>query len=332
LVWILAMFLSMSFGCAASSHEKFEASQVDSYSVRSLRIQETSALNDQFFAAAQISSDPSDYLLGAGDLLQVTVFESQELNSKVRVSSRGHITLPLLGQVDIKGLSARETEILIEKLYDERYLRNPNVSVFVEEHFSQRITLMGQFKNPGTYDYSTRMRLMDVMALGGGLNDQAGRVAQVRRMGSSADDPGGTLMIDLDKMIREGQDELNIQINGGDVVFVPEAGMFFVDGAVRKPGAYHIRRRTNLSEALSLAGGMAPYANSDQVILVRHLGDGERQVLELSMDEREVQETLISDRDIILVKSSAMGRVLHGLGVNFGIPGIASFGYRDPVR
>lgn len=329
---LLAVLLA---GCAAGSGTQgdLDTLQVDTYSVQSLRKQETNELNEQLFAGAQINSDPSDYLLGAGDLMQVAVFESEELNTKARVSSRGHITLPLLGQVEVKGLSAREAEVHIETLYKERYIKDPHVSVFVEEHFSQRVTLIGQFKNPGTFDYLSKMRLMDVMALGGGLNDQAGRTAQIRRMGSSDDDQQpSTLLIDLDKMIREGHSELNIEINGGDVIFVPEAGMFFVDGAVRNPGAYHIRRQTKLSEALSVAGGMAPWADAGNVILIRHLGDGERQVLELSLDDPDVQETQVSDRDVILVKASTMGRVLHGLGLNIGIPGIASFGYRDPVR
>jgi polysaccharide export outer membrane protein len=318
-------------GCGAGSQGKLDKLEVDSYSVQSLRKQETDALNQQLFAAAQINSDPSDYLLGAGDLLQVTVFESEELNAKVRVSSRGHITLPLLGQVEVKGLSAREAEVRIETLYKKRYIKDPHVSVFVQEHFSQRITLIGQFKNPGTYDYLSKMRLIDVMALGGGLSEQAGRTAQIRRMGTSAEQPP-TLLIDLDKMIREGHSELNIVINGGDVIFVPEAGMFFVDGAVRNPGAYHIRRQTNISEALSVAGGMAPYANAETVILIRHLGNGERQVLELALGDREVQETQVSDRDVILIKTSTMGRVLNGFGLNLGIPGLASFGYHDPVK
>jgi polysaccharide biosynthesis/export protein len=325
---IVALAVLLLAGCGTGSQGKLD---VDSYSVQSLRQQETNVLNEQLFAAAQINTDPSDYLLGAGDLLQVTIFESEELNTKARVSSRGHITLPLLGQVEVKGLSAREAEVLIETLYKERYIKNPHVSVFVQEHFSQRITLIGQFKNPGTYDYLSKMRLIDVLALGGGLNDQAGRTAQVRRMRSSDELPP-TFLIDLDKMIREGQSELNIEINGGDVVFVPEAGMFFVDGAVRNPGAYHIRRRTNLSEALSVAGGLAPYASTDKVILIRHLGQGERQVLELALEDRDVQETLISDRDVILIKTSTFARVMHGLGLNLGIPGVASFGYRDPVK
>jgi polysaccharide export outer membrane protein len=222
--------------------------------------------------------------------------------------------------------------VLIESLYRQRYLKDPHVSVFVEAHVSQRVTLLGQFKNPGTHDYPTKMRLMDVMALGGGMNEHAGRTAQVRRAQGADGEGGGTFLIDLDKMIREGNSELNIEINGGDVIFVPEAGMFCVDGAVRNPGAYHITRRTGISEALSLAGGMAPYADPQKVILIRHLGEGERQVLELDARDIEVQQTPVTDRDVLLVKASKTGRVLHGLGLNIGIPGVASFGYHDPVK
>jgi polysaccharide export outer membrane protein len=329
---ILIAVLAMApfLGCSTGTQSKINSATIDSYSVQTLRTQETKEFNQKLLSSANVNVDPSDYLLGAGDLIQVTVFESEELNTKVRVSSRGYITLPLLGQVEVKGLSARETEVLIENLYREKYIKNPHISVFVEEHFSQRVTLMGQFKTPGTYDYLSKMRLLDVMALAGGLSDSAGRTAQIRRIGTGEED-SGTILVDLDKLIREGHSDLNVQINGGDVVFVPEAGMFFVDGAVRKPGAYHIKQRTILLEAISVAGGLAPYADPDSIILIRHLGDGERQVLELDLADVKVQETSISDRDIILVKVSPVGQLVQGLGINIGVPGLG-FGYRDPVR
>ena len=291
---------------------------------------ENAAFNQKILSKARINTDPSDYLLGAGDLLNVTVFGSEELNTKARVSSRGYITLPLIGQVAVKGRSAREAETHIENLYRTQYLRNPNVNVFVEEHFSQRVTLVGQFHNPGTYDYISKMRLLDVMALAGGLNDKAGRTAQIRRYGEPGEQTE-TIIVDLDKLIREGESNLNIEINGGDVVFVPDAGTFFVDGAVRKPGAFTINQTTSVREALSFAGGLAPYADTDGILLVRHLKGGEREVKELDMDDLAIHDTPIGDRDIIIVKINPMGQFLHGLGINIGIPGLG-FGYRDPVR
>lgn len=327
---IAATMLVACMGCASAPDEKINALKVDSYDVHSLQNHETSRLNEKLLAAAQVNVDPSDYLLGGGDLIQVVVFESKELNAKVRVSSRGFITLPLLGQVAVKGKTAHDAEVHIENLYREKYIKNPHVSVFVEEHLSQRITLLGQFVKPGTYDYLSKMRLLDVMALAGGLNETAGHTVQIRRRGKSGQSQ--TILIDLEKIITDGQSELNIEMNGGDVVFVPEAGMFFVDGAVRKPGAYHIKNRTKLTDAISVAGGLAPYAQTETIILVRHMDDGDRKVLELKMMDLDVQETSIKDRDLILVRSSGMGKFLYGMGINIGIPGVAGFGYSDPQK
>lgn len=330
-IWLVIALISISYlSCASAPDEKINSLKIDSYDVHSLQRLETDKLNEQMLSAAQINTDPSDYMLGSGDLIQVTVFESEELNARVRVSSRGFITLPLLGQVEVKNMTARDAEVHIENRYREKYIKNPHVSVFVEEHFSQRITLIGQFKKPGTYDYLSKMRLMDVMALAGGLDENASHTAQIRRIGKS--ERSQTIMIDLEKIVKDGQNELNIEMNGGDVVFVPEAGMFFVDGAVRKPGAYHIKRGTKLVEALSVAGGLAPYAQTETVILVRLVGDGERKVLELKMEDFEVQETPIEDRDLILVRSSGVGKFFHGLGLNLGIPGVGGFGYTNPQR
>ena len=321
-----AVLFAAVLGC--NKGQNYKSLEIDSYTVSSLHSQETDEFNEQIFSAAQIHTDPGEYLLGAGDLVQITVYESDKLNTTVRVSSRGFVTLPLLGQVSFKGLTAREAEVLIEQAYKKRYLQDPHVSIFVQEHFSQRVTLMGQFKKPGTFDLPTKMHLMDVMALGGGLTEQAGRTAQVRRIGSAADAPD-TILVDLDRMIREGHSELNIEINGGDVIFVPEAGVYFVDGAVRKPGAYSINRSTKLFEALAQAGGLRPYAD-DKIILIRHLGNGERKVLELGIKEQEVQETQILDRDVLLVKASSLGKAMHGFRFSVGIPGVAGFGYQDP--
>jgi polysaccharide export outer membrane protein len=295
-----------------------------------LNIDEIAHLNEQIFARAQTYSDPSDYLLGAGDLLQVSVFEAEELNTKARVSSRGYITLPLIGQVSVKGLSARQAEQKIEELYRKRYINNPHVSIFVEEHYSQRVTLVGQFKNPGTYDYLSKQRLLDVIALGGGLSEKAGQTVQIRRTGSMPGEPG-TFIVDLDQLIKEGRDEYNIEINGGDVLFVPEAGVFFIGGAVRRPGAYPIKHTTIVQEALLEAGGFAPYANKDSIKLVRSTEGGERQVIVLDLKNQETRELEIKDRDILIVDASAAGKLMHGFNIHIGVPG-AGIGYRDPER
>lgn len=329
-IFLMMLFALLTLSGCGGKKGALDGDLVQTYAADSAKKEEISQLNQQLFASAQVNVDPSDYLLGAGDLIHVTVFEAKDLESKVRVSSRGYVTLPLLGQVQVKGLSAREAEEKIEQAYREKYIKDPHVSIFVEEHFSQRVTLVGQFKNPGTYDYLSKMRLLDVMALAGGLSDNAGRIVQVRRM-STSQEKQGMFLVDLDKLIKEGNTALNIEINGGDVIFVPEAGVFFVDGAVRKPGSYPIKQKTTVTEALVAAGGFAPYAKKDHVTLVRYVGDGERKVIELNMEEAQGQ-TEVQDRDVIIAQESAFGKLIYGTGINLGIPGLFGFGYRDPAR
>ncbi|MBE9531155.1 MAG: polysaccharide biosynthesis/export family protein [Proteobacteria bacterium] len=327
LIAAITVTLLVPFLPGCSNKQEQNRDIVERYVAAPVKNDDVTRLNEQLFSAAQMNVDPSDYVLGAGDLLQITVFEADNLNTTVRVSSRGHVTLPLLGQIRVKGLTARETEIKIENLFRSKYIKNPHVSVFVEEHFSQRVTLVGQFKNPGTYDYVSKQRLLDVMALAGGLSDKAGRTVQVRRR---EDIPGkpNVFVVDLDRLVEEGRTELNIEINGGDVIFVPKAGNFFVDGAVRRPGSYPIRNKMILREALTAAGGIAPYALKDSFVLIRYFKDTGRKALELE-NNPENREMKIQDRDIIVVKSSTWGKLVHGTGINIGIPGFG-FGYRDP--
>jgi len=294
-----------------------------------LKQDEIAHFNEQLLASARVNTDPSDYLLGSGDLLQVKVFEAEDLNTTVRVSSRGYVTLPLLGAVSVKDLSAREAEEKIENLYRARYIKDPHVSIFVEEHFSRRITLMGQFRNPGTYDYLAKQRLLDVMALGGGLSEKAGRVVQVRRYGG-ADEGQNVFIVDLEQLVKEGRSDLNIEINSGDVLFVPEAGTFFVDGAVRRPGSYYIQHKTTVHEALLEAGGMAPYADKNQATLIRYTEKGTREIIKLDLTDPQTLELEVKDRDVLITEASVYGKLVHGVGINIGIPGFGGVGYKNP--
>jgi polysaccharide export outer membrane protein len=190
---------------------------------------------------------------------------------------------------------------------------------------------VGQVKNPGTHDYLSKLRLMDVLALVGGLADNAGRTVQIRRIGSMPDEHG-MIFVDLDRLINEGRTELNIEINGGDVIYVPEAGVFFVDGAVRRPGSYHIKQKMVMREALMAGGGLAPYANKDSVILIRPKENGDREPTEIDLQKPEGSELEIKDRDVIIAKDSAWGKLVHGSGIGIGFPGLFSIGYKSPER
>ena len=286
---------------------------------------EISAMNEMILSRVKMNDNAGEYLLGEGDLLQVSVFEAQELETTARVSSRGLITLPLIDSVDVKGLTAIEAEEKIEALYQQRYIKNPHVTVFVKEHISQRITLVGQFKNPGTYDYPSKQRLLDAIALGGGLSEKAGQTVQIRKARQIQGQPD-VVMVDLDQLISKGNVELNIEINGGDVLFIPEAGVFFVDGAVRKPGAYAIKHHTVLQEALVEAGGIETWAVKDKVKLLRMGTNNERQIIDLDLSQPGVKEMVINDRDILIVDARGVNSFMRGFSVSILGTGISYWG------
>ncbi len=287
-------------------------------------------INERIFNSVQAKAVETDPLLGPGDLLEIKIFEAPELGSQVRISARGFITLPLLGDVEVGGLTARELEVKIETLYRSEYIRDPHVSLFVQEHLSQKITFVGQVKSPGTYELPARMRLLDALALAGGLTDKAGSTARVRRVGKTASETGAYL-VDLDRLINEGAAELNIPVHGGDVIFIEEGGMFYVDGAVRRPGAFPIKPRTTVEEAVMTAGGFLSYADAEDVILVRRNDENKRVVSHMNLEVAKHGAHPIADGDILVVGSTFWGRLTSGGGFNIGLP-FLGFGYSNPER
>jgi polysaccharide export outer membrane protein len=313
-------------GCA---NEQFEANtDIEKFQEVSQKIeQEKSATSDNVqkpSAEVLASADIGDYLLGPGDLLQITVFETQELNAAVRVSSRGVISLPLLGNVEVRNLTAAEAEEKIETALKVKYLQDPHVSIYIKEHVSKQITLVGSFKKPGTYDYVSKRKLLDVIAIAEGLSEKAGSAAYITRFDEKSK-KNVNYFIDLDELVRKGNMAQNIMVMGGDVVFIPETGQCFVDGAVRKPGTYPLRNGMTITEVITLAGGLAGYADNDKIKLIRRVENGkERQVLNLSFNDLKggVGDTLlIQDQDIVFAESSASGTLFSGSGFTLGFMG-----------
>ncbi len=325
-LFCIALFVFFFSGCA---EEQFKANtDLQKFQQITQEAEKTKAgdinIVQKPTAASLETMDVGDYILGPGDLIQVTVFETKDLDSVVRVSSRGQISLPLLNNVDIRNLTAAEAEEKIESLLKASYLRDPHVSIYIKEHVSKQITLVGSFKKPGTYDYVAKRKLLDVIAIAEGLSEKAGSSAYITRFDEKK---GGNVnyFIDLDQLIRKGNMAQNIAIMGGDVVFIPETGQCFVDGAVRKPGTYPLRSGMTIAEVITLAGGLANYADSDKIKLIRHMGEGkERQVLSLSRNDLlgGVGDTLlIKDQDIVFAESSASGTLFSGSGFTLGFMG-----------
>lgn len=280
-----------------------------------------------------LPSSPADYLIGPADLLEVKVFESESLSSAVRVSSRGYVTLPLLGNVEIADLSAREGEQKIEDLYrDSGYLIDPHVSIFIVEHKSRTVSVVGAVEEPGSYELLARQTLLDALANAKGLTTDAGRTVYINRRNS--DGSRNSYIVDIEQLISGRQNDINVPIQPGDLIFVPEGGNIFIEGAVIKPGSYNIEQgSTTVSQAVAMSGGLASYASKD-VKVIRYLGNSNREIYELNLDQirsGEQEDPLVNDRDAIIVGASGTKRFLYGLRLSLGF-GLVGVGYDPPDK
>ena len=244
--------------------------------------------------STQARAGREDYRLGAGDLLKIVVFDHQELNTDARISQSGNITFPLVGQVPVAGLTARDTELLLAKrLADGGFVSQPQVSVLVSDFQSQKVSVMGQVTNAGQYPLDSSKKVIDVLALAGGLlNDNtAGDDAMLVR----AD--GSRVRIDLPKLF-DGDPAMNLPVHDGDTVFVPRAPQFYVYGEVQHPGQYRLPRNTTISQAISIGGGLTPRGTQHGAVIKRVDAKGKEHRQSVGSEE------VLQPNDVLLIKAS----------------------------
>jgi polysaccharide export outer membrane protein len=165
---------------------------------------------------------PLDYVLQPSDLLNVQVFQEENLKRDVRVSQEYSITLPLIGKVDVKGLSLRQAEELIRQLYDRDYLVNPQVNVVVVEYAKRSVNVIGQVNQPGAvlFPQEQGLTLLDAISRAGGFSRLANR-SQVKLTRTNADGKTDTYIINADDLIK-GTSSNSWPLLVNDIVFVPE--------------------------------------------------------------------------------------------------------------
>jgi polysaccharide export outer membrane protein len=295
-----------------------------------------SAINSALASAALQTADVSaDYRLGAEDLLEITIFNIPEGGEgpiprrlEVRLSQEGLITLPLLGDILAAGLSTAALEQSLRKRYDE-FLHNPQVGVQVKEYRGQQVSVMGAVGRPGMYQLTGPRTLTDLLSMAGGINERAGGQVHIYRQG-----PEGrqTYVVDL-LALANNPGLVNMRVEAGDVINVPLAGMFFVDGAVRRPGSFALSRPYTLTQALAMAGGaddtLADYGG---VAILRRRNGLEAE--KLSVDLKEIQAARAPDpwieaEDVVVVPVSTAKWFVERFIGRIGVGGLGTI--RPPV-
>ena len=241
--------------------------------------------------------------LGPGDLIEVNVYNVPELASKVRVSNSGDVYLPLIDYVHVEGLTQEEAQSLIEKrLADGGFVRNPHVTIFVDEFTSQGVTIIGEVGKPGIYPDIGEHKLYEVVSQAGGFTQNASRkIAILRR--NQPDPIRVTLPRDL-------ADDLsgNVEIMPGDTITVPRAPTIYVVGDVGRPSAVLVDNGAlTVLQALALAGGTNKTARLGASRIIRKGPDGgvtETKVEIKKMLEAKIPDMQLQADDILFVPVS----------------------------
>jgi len=263
-----------------------------------------------------------EYPVGSGDVLDISVFEVDELNTTVRVNGKGTVILPLVGELEVGGRTLREVEnLLVERL--KEFMHDPQVSVFIAEYQSQQISVTGAVNEPTLHTLTRPRTVLEMLSMSGGLSPAAGNQLYVH---TRVDGKAQRLIIDLDEVLASSDnDAFAILLKGGDSIFVPEAGTVFVEGSVKKPGAYRLKGNTGVIEAIAMAGG-AMYEAQDNVQVATRGPDGNKEIVNLSLDAIRANEAPgieLQDGDIVLVPQhtakAGFANFWRGLSGVFGV-------------
>jgi polysaccharide biosynthesis/export protein len=340
---ISTILISFISGACGAVSQNSPGAEVPNRAATTSSSTPTADINRNIAAAAmfQSSGTSSDYKIGPEDLLEITLFNIPEgLNSEqkvtprmvsVRVTHQGQISLPLVGEIETKGLTVSALEKTVRERYD-KYIYNPQVGVLIKE-FRQRVSVIGAIQRPGIVELTGPKTVIEILAMAGGVSEKAGSQVHIYRQGPKERE---THVIDLAVLangaglINAGTaGMINMPVEPGDMINVPEAGMFFVDGAVRKPGSYPLGRRYSLTQALASAGGIDTELSSSSVSIFRRRGPGKVDTLAFDLNDIMAgaagDPQLEADDVIILPVSTAKYVVKRFVGTLLGGISIGSF-------
>ena len=226
-------------------------------------------------------TDQSAITIGPGDLVDLTVFDVPELVLKVRVDAIGVVSLPLIGDLKLAGMTVRDSQQLIAReLVERQIVKAPQVSLLIEEYATQGITVYGEVNTPGVYPLFGPHRLYDAISAAGGLTMKAGGTVTILHVGQR--DHPEVITLSNENSVSHA----DVRIYPGDTIIVSKAGVVYVLGEVNKPGAFIMENNTSMSilKATALAGGTTKIASLKHALIIRDSPRGPAQT-EVSLDK-----------------------------------------------
>ena len=236
-------------------------------------------------------------VIGIDDVLDISVYNHPEMTTTVRVDNQGKVTLPLINEVKVQGLTVSEATARVAQLLSDGYILRPQVNIFVKNFREQKASVLGQVTKPGVYDISPKTTLLELISLAGGLTPEAGDTVTLKHDGKGSKDL--EMKIELNRLVNQGDASLNVPIKDGDSIFIPKAGVFYATGEVKKPDSYKYQEKLTVVKAIALAGGFTDTASKNSVRIVRKNVDGKEEAITgVDMD------TAVLPDDVIVVPQS----------------------------
>jgi polysaccharide export outer membrane protein len=257
-------------------------------------------------AAAQDPANLPAQPIGPSDLIAVSVYGAPELTLTVRVSDDGRVRLPMLKQkIEALGLMPADLEGSIARaLMEEELLVEPVVTVTIAEYHSRPISVAGAVKMPLTFQAWSKITLLEALTRAQGLTEDAGGEILITRKGIVE-------RIPVKGLIDAADPALNIALEGGEEIRVPQVGRVFVAGNVKRPGAFRIEAGIGMTvlKALAMAEGLAPYATREAYIFRREDGSPREVPIELrKILDRKAPDAALAANDILYIPDNRTGR------------------------
>jgi polysaccharide export outer membrane protein len=245
--------------------------------------------------AAATPAAPAQELLGDGDSVRVTVFQNPDLTTEARISERGAITVPLIGEVAIAGLTPEGAAARIaDRLMRGKFVINPQVSLTIQQVRSRQVSVLGEVGKPGRYPLDdVSNSLTDVLARAGGISGEGDDSVVVVRTVNGKET---RTAIDVQEMYRSGDMSRDMRLQNGDVIYVKHAPQFYLYGEVQKAGAYRLQPQMTVMQAISVGGGLTPRGTLRGLKVQRRTTGGQ-------VETEGVKPTdLVRADDVIVVK------------------------------
>jgi polysaccharide export outer membrane protein len=231
--------------------------------------------------------DAASYVIGPQDQLAITVYDEPDLTNRYRVDDSGFISFPLISRIAAAGLTVAEFEDRLRATLANGYIRNPQVRVDIEQYRSRGVVVTGAVRAPQKLTFTgSAMTLLEALALAGSPTADASNEVVVTRRRASAAKPEDVEEIRVNRRDLElGRSGRDVLLRDGDIVNVPTAERFYVDGHVRNPGPFVLDPGMTIQQAIALAGGLSE-RGSDRGIVVRRLVKGKRIDVDVKIDDK----------------------------------------------